>query len=401
MKRIYQALWSALIAILIFACDDSNVNIVDNDIDNQFSKILFTPDSLSFPNDTTIAQVTFYGIDFSKIIPDSIIIDNSNVSFERLEDKKIIANLKGISRGTHSIDFFHKSSKVTLDKKLIITYDESAPPSAKSIYFTPDTVYIKIGYEFNKIYLQGTSFKTHKIDSVFVGKEKCQLGSMGVSMLPIYTTTSLTGNYPVFLYYKGNKIELLKKLTIINPIIDFDILSFNNFYRIIHKVPVQMSNYHIERYVEFNHALSFPNCNSYMSGCNFNLGHFSNSIRVILEFDSEYRFIKRLYSYRYERNDLGSAPYSNTKIELELHDIPYSINLYEDNKIELAIELYGTKINEYYPLVSYHYEWWSSQKGYDRTYNFTIPKTDSITGKIINYYPATDSSSIRIYLRNY
>lgn len=400
MKRIFQ-FWLIFSFIVVTNCDDSPLKVpVNSNIEPTSANIFFTPDSLVLKDDTTNYLISFYGINFSQYTPDSILIDNYKFDY-KINDSLIDLQVKGVTTGYHDINFYFPIGRITLDKKIKILYDENAPPTERNLYFSPDTVYAQIGIEFHTINIHGTSFYKYKIDSAYIGNEKCQIGGGNVFILPLYTTNMQTGDYPVVLYYKGNKIELPKKLTIINNIIDFDILSFNKFSYLIHKLPILYKYYIDPEYrFDFSHFIEYSDFPKGFHLNRYQIYIWSGRYQFLIKFDDKYRFIKRLSSYSFEEKMQG-PPYFYKTYRLELSNIPYSVNYYEDNKIELAIELYGTKINEYYPLATYEYEWWSSQKNNDRTYGETITKTDSISGKIINYFPATDSSSIRIYLRNF
>ena len=401
MKRLYQYLMLFLLIVAI-GCDDSPVKVIDiPDVEPSSTNIRFVPDTLILKDAISKHLITFSGINFNKHTPDSILIDNTKFEFQT-NDTLLLLSVMAIRAGFHEINIHFQSGLITLEKKIYIQFGDSILPSENSIYFTPDTLYLDIDKPLNTLYLHGVNFEKHIIDSVLIGKSKCKIGRLENGQLPLQTSQKVIGYHPVYVFYQGQKIELSKKLKILNPIIDFDILSFINFYRIIDRLPVLLNrDKDTERPSDFSNGIHFSNFPNGMLGNNYTIYIYNGSVKLNLEFDSKYRFIKRLYSYIYEGSYGVGPPYFSRTIELELYDIPYTVNYYEDNKIELAIELYGTKINEYYPLVTYHYEWWSSQKGNDRKIDYTIPKTESITGRKINYFPATDSSSIRIYLRNY
>ncbi|MBX3044093.1 MAG: IPT/TIG domain-containing protein [Candidatus Kapabacteria bacterium] len=401
MKRLYQ-FFILFLLITAIGCDDSPVKVVKNpDLEPTSDNIRFNPDTLILSDLNSNHLITFYGINFQKHTPDSILIDNTKFEFQT-SDTLLFLSIMAIRAGFHDIDFYFPSGLITLEKKIYVLYGDDVPPNEKSIYFKPDTLYLDIDKPLNTIYLHGVNFEKHIIDSVLIGSSKCEIVTLNNGQLEVLTSVFITGNYPVFVIYKGQKIELLKKLRIVHPIIDFDILTFINFYRTIHKVPVLLNrDKDTERPYEFSHYIHFSNFPNGIIDNSYSIYIGSGQVKLNLAFDSKYRFIKKLYSYKYEGSYGVGPPYFSRSIELELHDIPYSVYYYENNKIELAIELYGTKINDYYPLINYRYEWWSSQKGNDRITEYTIPKKDPVIGRNINYFPASDSSAIRLYLRNY
>jgi hypothetical protein len=390
MKRLYQ-FFILFLLITAIGCDDSPVKVLDiPDVEPTSTNIHFVPDTLILNNANSKHLITFFGINFNKHTPDSIIIDNTKFEFQT-NDTLLHLSVMAIRAGFHEINIYFPSGLITLEKKIYVLYDDDVLPNEKSIYFTPDSVYVNIGSGFNTIYLQGTSFKQHKIDSAFVGKEKCQLGGMGISMLPIYTTTSLSGSYPVILYYKGNKIELQKKLTIINPIVDFDILAFSEFSYFINNVPIMVRSDGSEHGASFSHQFDWSNYPRKFDNNIYEIQGYRFTLYI--EFDKEYRVIKKLTSGYYDEKEDGRKMIIKS-YKVELNNLPFKINYYEDNKIELAIELMGTIINDYEPLTQY-----SLSSRYGNTETITLK--DSITGKRRNYFPTTEASVVKYYLRNY
>jgi hypothetical protein len=399
MKRIYIFLALIISIFIQYGCDDSSVNIFEYRDNN----IKFQPDSLYLKDNITLYTISFYGINFKKFKPDSIKIDNYKFDFKIMSDSLLNLYIKGVSGGYQDIHFYFPTRKMTLEKKIKII-NSNEPPSENNLYFNPDTLIIDFSETFSTFYLYGINFFKNSIDSVFIGESKCQIGYKDISKLPIYNSFFQSGEYNVTVYYNGKKIVLKKKMTIINHILDFEILKFNKINFQINRLPIlyQYSSYPAYRY-DFSRSHGFTDIKKELIQYKYNLYNTFGitDFDFSIEFDSQYRIIKKLTSSRYERSSVH-PPYQEQSYDLTLYNIPFNVKKYEDNKLELAIDINGEIINNYYPLITYRTTFWGgSMKLNDFTYGITKTKKDSITGREINFYPATDSSSIKIYLRNF
>jgi hypothetical protein len=401
MKRELSYFIFLVLFTIVYSCDDTSVTVEpDNLLPSK--NILFSPDSLIIDNDTAAGLVSFYGFDFKKYKPVSIEIDSQKFDYKIVNDSLINVDVKGVPVGYYDITFYFSFGKYVLDKKLKILYNPDPLPSERTIYFSPDTLFIDMKNSFNTIYLFGVNFYKHNIDSVMIGSLKCQIGYKEINKLPIYVNIMGNGNYPVYIFYKGKKIQLKQELVIVNKIIDFDILKFNFISVDFHEIPVLYIDYNLIEYkkdLNFNFTMNNTESpNNFYSKWNVNVyeNHITNpvkSIDITIEFDTLYRTYLRSKYY---------PPYYTDSYNITFYNIPFKINRFENDKIEMAIELDGISINNYQPLTTYNFSsWGGSQKNNDWSYGNSISKVDSISGKKINFYPATDSSKIIIYLRNF
>jgi hypothetical protein len=399
MKRIYIFL-ALLISIFIqYGCDDSSVNIIEYRDNN----IKFQQDSLYLKDNSTLYTISFYGINFKKFKPDSIKIDNYKFDFKIISDSLLKLYIKSVSDGYQDIHFYFPTRKITLEKKIKII-NEFDPPSSNNLYITPYILIIDTSKTLNTIFLHGINFYKNNIDSVVIGNSKWQIGSKELDKLEIYCSLLPSGDYEVAVYSYGKKITLKRNLMILNRIIDFDILKFNRVFVSIQKLPI-LYKYSTdpESQIDYNQGFSLNQFtrNIYRNLFGFGSQNAVESTYFTIAIDSQYRVIKQLIVYTYRRSSY-SPPYREDTGNAIFYNVPFSVNHYENDKIELAIEIDGKSINDYLPLTEYNYSsWGGSPKNNDRYYGKSITKVDSISGQKINFYPATDSSSIKIYLRNF
>jgi hypothetical protein len=125
----------------------------------------------------------------------------------------------------------------------------------------------------------------------------------------------------------------------------------------------------------------------------------ARNYKLNVQFSKTKGIINSLY-YEYYTQYPSSEFLIDTKSnEIRFENFPYTIVYNKNGKAEIVADLIGKVIDNYLP---YIYNYYSSVDGKGPNYSSTetklITKKDPLTGKEINYYPATDSSRIKFVL---
>ncbi|MFA5510866.1 MAG: IPT/TIG domain-containing protein [Candidatus Kapaibacterium sp.] len=423
MIKYYYVL-ALLIVIISYSCDD-NPTVIKQETEPTSSNITFTPDTLFISENMNENFVQFEGIDFVEYYPDSVRFDSNKVVIVTSDRTRMLVYIPFKKYGKFAVNIYFKTGLITLDSSITLMNDSIYEPAEQNIYFTPDTLMMSSELSISSITLKGTNFN-NKIDSVLIGGRKCivtgdksQNNDSSITEVNVSVPAKVWGNLEVIVYLSGKEIILSKKLVVLHPYFEVDFTQLNKLTWEIRNIP----RYEMRIVKTWSYINGFESSITYdtilynsirTTSREYKEVYLTSPISIQCLFGEFYNV--DLFSYdvdtvmkgnilNFNHKQTNRFTYNNRQdvveeFKIQFASLPYKINYYNDNKIEVEIKISGKEIDNYLPFFYYSNSVTTSSSKYS-TKVVTISKKDSLTGKDINYFPASDSSLVLIRLRNY